>query len=349
MGEDVWLCAGLVKLLFNFWRCSVPVLAFVGAGFIAMQAPTFFNRVQGVPSMAVVSVAKDALWAKADSVQQALLDSRAPSLDPQIPAKQGASQADSLLESARKQLEHFGPRAHWNRAMATSPLSQCTFKDERGKKAFCSIEKPEHKLVRKFIPPNATVLELGARYGTTSCEISHQLQNSGRVLAVEPDDKVWQALEENRERNSCNFLILKGAIASTPVYREGNSYGTRVRSVVHHRGLNDTKMLKKYPVLSIPSLTFEDVEREFGLQFDTLLIDCEGCVNEFLATNRQILRKIRLILIELDQGHYKEHRTHIDIIDYNKVIGSFEKEGFHIVGRDFEAHLGINHFAMMRQ
>jgi hypothetical protein len=43
---------------------------------------------------------------------------------------------------------------------------QMSFIDRDGQPVDVSFEKEEQMLVKKYIPPDATVLEMGARYGT---------------------------------------------------------------------------------------------------------------------------------------------------------------------------------------
>jgi len=60
------------------------------------------------------------------------------------------------------------------------------------------IEKPEQDLANYFIKENDIVLELGARYGSVSCVINSKLNNKNNQVVVEPDDRVWDALEKNK-------------------------------------------------------------------------------------------------------------------------------------------------------
>ena len=52
-----------------------------------------------------------------------------------------------------------------------------------------------HLLVREIINPTDTVMEFGGWYGTTTCAIAVQQNNSGALIAVEPDPSVW-AIQE---------------------------------------------------------------------------------------------------------------------------------------------------------
>ena len=79
--------------------------------------------------------------------------------------------------------------------MAVEDPQNCNFLNEHFLPAYCGVEWDMHLLVRKFINPSDTVMEFGGRYGTTTCAIAVQQNNSGALIAVEPDSKVW-AIQE---------------------------------------------------------------------------------------------------------------------------------------------------------
>ena len=57
----------------------------------------------------------------------------------------------------------------------------------------CAIEFPEHALVRDWIRPDAAVMEFGARFGTTSCEIAKKLE--GGDIAKKLEGEIANAVE----------------------------------------------------------------------------------------------------------------------------------------------------------
>lgn len=75
-----------------------------------------------------------------------------------------------------------------------------------------NIEKREQELVKENIKEDDIVLELGARYGSVSCIINSKLSNKNNQVSVEPDERVWNALEKNKKINNCGFNIVKGFI-----------------------------------------------------------------------------------------------------------------------------------------
>ena len=73
----------------------------------------------------------------------------------------------------------------------------CNFLTENFMHAYCNVEWDMHLLVREIISPTDTVMEFGGRYGTTTCAIAAKQNNSGALIAVEPDSRVW-AIQEVR-------------------------------------------------------------------------------------------------------------------------------------------------------
>ena len=153
-----------------------------------------------------------------------------------------------------------------------------------------NIEKPEQDLVNEYILENDVVLELGARYGSVSCIINSKLNNKKNQVVVEPDDRVWDALEKNKNSNNCEFNIVKGFISNKKlgltnlnVYLGG--YGA---TFIEN---NDT---------TIPSYSLEEITNTFNLNFNVLVADCEGFLEVFFDENPSLYDNLRLIIFEAD-------------------------------------------------
>ena len=58
-----------------------------------------------------------------------------------------------------------------------------------------NIEAHEQHLANKYIEENDVVFELGARYGSVSCIINSKLKYKTNQVVVQPDERVWEALE----------------------------------------------------------------------------------------------------------------------------------------------------------
>ena len=92
----------------------------------------------------------------------------------------------------------------------------CSFE---GEGVVCGVERHAIQLVHAFLPVDAVVLELGARYGTVSCAIDRRIQGSGARLSVEPDIETYTSLTANLHANHCDQgIAVNGAVSRTPLY-----------------------------------------------------------------------------------------------------------------------------------
>lgn len=170
------------------------------------------------------------------------------------------------------------------------------------------VECREQKLARDFIGKNDIVLELGARYGSVSCVINANLKNKLNQLSVEPDDRVWEALERNKKENGCEFHILKGFISNVTLGLTNLDYGGGYGSTFVE---TDNSKIKSY--------TYDEIKRQFNLDFNVLVADCEGFLERFLDENPSIYEKMRMIIFEADQKHK---------CNYNKIRNNLRNYGF---------------------
>jgi len=152
------------------------------------------------------------------------------------------------------------------------------------------MEKHEQELTNKFIKPNDVVLELGARYGTVSCTINKKLNNKKNQVSIEPDERVWNALEQNKIRNNCEFNIVKGFISNKKLNLTNKDewYG----------GYGATYILDEET--NIPSYTLNYIIDKFNLHFNVLVADCEGCIEMFFDENPLFYDNLRLVMYEAD-------------------------------------------------
>lgn len=130
----------------------------------------------------------------------------------------------------------------------------------------CTLEWDEWNLARAFVTPADTVIEFGARYGLTSCALADAMNNSGRLVSVEPDSRAFGALLRNRQANRCNFHAMLGTVHDEPLalgHLSRFHYDQKTR-LAH--GRSD----------ALPTLSFREVEAKIGSKFTCALIDCEA-------------------------------------------------------------------------
>ena len=171
------------------------------------------------------------------------------------------------------------------------------------------VEKPEQDLANQYILEDDVVLELGARYGSVSCVINSKLKNKSNQVVVEPDDRVWGALQKNKERNDCYFNIVNGFVSNKKlglinldVYING--YGSTF--------VEDTNT-------KIPSYTLDEIKQKYNLNFNVLIADCEGFLEVFFDENPTFYDNLRLFMFEAD---YEEK------CNYHKIRSTLAHKNF---------------------
>jgi FkbM family methyltransferase len=175
------------------------------------------------------------------------------------------------------------------------------------------IEKHEQDLANQYILENDIVLELGARYGSVSCIINSKLNNKNNQVVVEPDDRVWNALEQNRNNNNCAFNIVKGFISNKKLDLTNldNWYGGYGSTFIES---NDTK---------IPSYSLDEITNKYNLNFNVLVADCEGFLEVFFDENPNFYDKLRLIIFEEDypeKCNYDKIKKQLIKKKFNKIL-----------------------------
>lgn len=176
-----------------------------------------------------------------------------------------------------------------------------------------NIEKHEQDLANKYILENDIVLELGARYGSVSCIINSKLKNKNNQVVVEPDCRVWDALEKNKNSNNCEFNIVKGFISKKKLDLTNlnvwlGGYGATFIE-------NDNTL--------IPSFSLDEITKKYNLNFNVLVADCEGFLEEFFDENPDFYNNLRLIIFEADYSekcNYDKIQNKLIEKKFNKIF-----------------------------
>lgn len=175
-------------------------------------------------------------------------------------------------------------------------------------------ENKEIILANKFIKKNDFVLELGARYGGVSCAINKILKNKNNQYSVEPDSRVWNALEKNKKYHNCDFNIIQGTISkkSQKIILSDRKFGDNNEWATYtEEGESD---IPNYPLPDKP--------------FNVLVADCEGFLENFYDENKNLFKNLRLIILEKDRPEY---------CNYNRLHDIFIKLGFDCIVDGFHS------------
>jgi hypothetical protein len=188
------------------------------------------------------------------------------------------------------------------------------------------------------VPP----VQLGGRFGTTSCAIASQQRNSGKLVVVEPDRDVWFILAHNQQLHRCSFWTFRGAVSHTPVVVSSAEYATRAIS-----NPSASSPTNKAPVVV---MNYFALQKAVNMSFTAILIDCEGCIEQLFAlppthrdsssvTNeldiseaqakhvRTMLETVKTIIIETDMKQQTPHCQH-DCVNYHKWFALFSRLGY---------------------
>lgn len=175
-----------------------------------------------------------------------------------------------------------------------------------------AAEYPEQCLAHTFVETGASVLELGARYGSVSCVINKKLHDKTKQVSVEPDRTVWDALEKNIQNNDCSVNIHKGFVSRTSRDLIQMGYASRTVS-----SKNTTNL----------SLSVEDLQTMYNLTFDTLVADCEGFLETFFDEHPFLYNQLHTVIFEADFPNK---------CDYAKIRNTLKHHGFREIIHGFQ-------------
>ena len=183
-------------------------------------------------------------------------------------------------------------------------------RDQHGKSVDIAVlEKREQDLAQQYITENDTVFELGARYGSVSCVINSKIKCKTNQIVVEPDARVWDALERNKHANKCEFHIIKGFVSSKKLGLTNVDY--------YYGGYGATFVEQTDSI--IPSYTMNEIKEKYNLSFNVLVADCEGFLEMFFDENPSFYDTLRLIIFEADYP---------DKCNYTKIRDTLKSKGF---------------------
>ena len=150
-------------------------------------------------------------------------------------------------------------------------------------------EREERELIRSFVLPSDTVLELGACLGIVSCVTNRLLADKSRHVVVEGNPFCIPAIHRNRHRNQSCFLVENCAVSTQtdatfylhPVYVVGGT----------------TQRKSELPV-RVPARSLAELDARHG-PFTVLIMDIEGSELETFAASAEQLARYRLVIVEL--------------------------------------------------
>jgi len=160
-------------------------------------------------------------------------------------------------------------------------------------------EVPEQKMSIRYLKGHEKVLEIGGNIGRNSFVIASILKDQPNLVTLECDENIASQLLENRDLNGFEFQIETSALANRKLIQRG--WDTLPSNV----------LLDGYHWVN--TITFDQLKNKYNIDFDTLVIDCEGAFYYILMDMPEILNNINLIIMENDYYDIT-HKNYIDEI-----------------------------------
>jgi len=176
-------------------------------------------------------------------------------------------------------------------------------------------EYPEQRISVRYLTGDEKVLEIGGNIGRNSLIISSILKDSSNLLVLECNKEIVEQLEENKVLNGFNFNIEKSALSKKKLIQK--DWFTKVSDTLED-GYN-----------FVNTITLNELNKKYKLQFDTLVLDCEGSFYYILLDFPEILENVNLIIMENDYTNVSD-KEYVDkvLIENNFYRNYVECGGF---------------------
>jgi FkbM family methyltransferase len=152
-----------------------------------------------------------------------------------------------------------------------------------------TYEAEDLEVVRACIRPDDRVLELGACMGVVSCVTNKMLTDKTAHVVVEANPFCLPVLHRNRELNQCGFLVEHCAVSG-------------LRDVTFHVNpkviVSSSLQVKTNTPVRVPARSLVELDARYG-PFTALIADIEGAELETFESARDVLRRYRLVIVEL--------------------------------------------------
>jgi FkbM family methyltransferase len=158
-------------------------------------------------------------------------------------------------------------------------------------------EFPEQKMAVRYLTGKEKVLEIGGNIGRNSLVIATILENSSNLVTLESDINIANQLTENRDLNNLNFHIENSALSKRNLIQRG--WDTKPSDILEE-GYN-----------WVNTITLDNLKNKYNIDFDTLVLDCEGAFYYILMDMPEILNNINLIIMENDYYDIT-HKNYVD-------------------------------------
>jgi FkbM family methyltransferase len=172
-------------------------------------------------------------------------------------------------------------------------------------------EYPEQLMSMKYLTGSEKVLEIGGNIGRNSLIIGSIVDNTNFV-SLETHSEIYKQLTHNRDTNNMKFNIENSALSKRKLIQKG------------WETIPSESLLDGY--INVNTISFIELKQKYNIDFDTLILDCEGAFYYILMDMPEILDNIQLIIMENDYNNIN-HKLYIDTILKNKFYIEYSEGG----------------------
>ena len=149
----------------------------------------------------------------------------------------------------------------------------------------------------RYLSGNEKVLELGSNIGRNSMIISKILTDSSNLVTFETSPHIAAVLRENKRINNLNFHIENAALSTRKLVQRGW----------------DTFPSDTVPAgfMPVDIISYAELQKKYNMNFDTLVVDCEGALYYILLDMPEILEHVKLLIMENDYSN-PLHKQYVD-------------------------------------
>lgn len=171
-------------------------------------------------------------------------------------------------------------------------------------------EYPEQLMSVRFLQGHEKVLEIGGNIGRNSLIIAYILdkQNNNNFVSLESNSDDAIKLEHNRDINNLHFHVENAALSERRLVQ--NAWNTKPSDVD----------IPGWEVIN--TIKWQELQNKYKIDFDTLVLDCEGAFYYILYDTPEILDNIKLIIMENDYN---------DMSQKEYVINTLRQKNFNMI------------------
>ncbi|CAB4935240.1 unannotated protein [freshwater metagenome] len=174
-------------------------------------------------------------------------------------------------------------------------------------------EFPEQKMAGRYLKGNEKVLEIGGNIGRNSLVIASILENDNNFVTLESDINISEQLTTNRDLNNMHFHIESSALSNRKLIQRD---WTTIPSNTLTEGYTWVK-----------TITLDNLKTKYNIEFDTLVLDCEGAFYYILMDMPEILNNINLIIMENDYWDISQKNYIDEILVKNNFSVDYTERG----------------------